>query len=113
MSIWQNSTTTKRTEAKQRYNETHYDQIKFYSPKGSREIIQQLAAASGQSMAEYIRTLVIRDADRHGIDVRAALGGGGADSTMIQIATAQLLGDWWDPKPARPGSPDDWIPRVK
>ena len=113
MSIWQYSTAAKRTEAKQRYNETHYDQIKFYSPKGSREIIQQLAAASGQSMAEYIRTLVIRDADRHGIDVRAALGGGGADSTMIQIATAQLLGDWWDPKPARPGSPDDWIPRVK
>lgn len=77
MSIKQYSCTASRTNAKQRYNERHYDQIKFYSPKGSRDIIQQLAAASGQSMAEYIRTLVIRDADRHGIDVRTALGGGG------------------------------------
>ena len=82
--INQYSRTSARTEAKQRYNEKHYDQIKFYSPKGSRDIIQQLAAASGQSMAEYIRTLVIRDADRHGIDVRAALGGG-ADSTMTAL----------------------------
>lgn len=92
--INQYSRTSARTEAKQRYNEKHYDQIKFYSPKGSRDIIQQLAAASGQSMAEYIRTLVIRDADRHGIDVRAALGGGGAGSTMIAIAAAQIAGDW-------------------
>lgn len=94
MSISQYSTTAQRTAAKQRYNEKHYDQIKFYSPKGSRDIIQQLAAASGQSMAEYIRTLVIRDADRHGIDVRAALGGG-AGSTMTMIALAQITGDWW------------------
>lgn len=92
--INQYSRTSARTEAKQRYNEKHYDQIKFYSPKGSRDIIQQLAAASGQSMAEYIRTLVIRDADRHGIDVRAALGGG-ADSTMTAISAAQISGDWW------------------
>lgn len=93
--INQYSRTSARTEAKQRYNEQHYDQIKFYSPKGSRDIIQQLAAASGQSMAEYIRTLVIRDADRHGIDVRAALGGGGVSSTMLEIAAAQITGDWW------------------
>lgn len=96
MSIKQFSRVAARTAAKQKYNTVHYDQIKFYSPKGSREIIQQLAAASGQSMADYIRTLVIRDADRHGIDVRSALGGGGgATSTMIAIAAAQITGDWW------------------
>lgn len=75
--INQYSRTSARTAAKAKYNSKHYDQIKFWSPKGSRDIIQQLAAASGLSMAEYIRSLVIRDADRHGIDVRAALGGGG------------------------------------
>lgn len=32
---------------------------------------------------------------------------------MIQIATAQLLGDWWEPHPMKPGSPDNWIPRCK
>ena len=77
MSISQFSRTSRRTAAKAKYNETHYDQLKIHVAKGGRCVIQQLAAASGQSMADYIRTLVIRDADRHGIDVREALGGGG------------------------------------
>jgi hypothetical protein len=64
--------------AKQKYNERHYDQVKIYAPKGGREIIQQLAAATGMSMAEYIRHCIIADAQRRGIDVSAALGGGGA-----------------------------------
>ncbi len=96
MSISQFSRTSRRTAAKAKYNETHYDQLKIHVAKGGRCVIQQLAAASGQSMADYIRTLVIRDADRHGIDVREALGGGGdaVTSTMCDIALAQLCGDW-------------------
>ena len=68
--------TAARNEAKTRWNAEHYDQVKFFSPKGSRIIIQQLAAAAGLSMAEYIRSLIIRDAAERGIDVRAELGGG-------------------------------------
>lgn len=75
--INQYSRTSARTAAKAKYNAKHYDQIKIWTPKGGRDIIQQLAAASGLSMAEYIRSLVIRDADKHGVDVRSALGGGG------------------------------------
>lgn len=66
-----------RTRQKAEYNQQNYDQCKIYVRKGGRDVIQQLAAASGQSMADYIRTLVIRDAKRRGLDVTAALGGGG------------------------------------
>ena len=76
--INQNSRTSARTAAKAKYNAKHYDQLKIWTPKGGRDIIRQLAEANGLSIAEYIRTLVIRDADRHGVDVRAALGGGGS-----------------------------------
>lgn len=65
-------------ESKQRWNAAHYDQLKIYTPKGGRTVVQQLAAAAGMSMAEYIRHCVIADAQRRGIDVRAELGGGGA-----------------------------------
>ena len=96
MSIWQYSTTSRRTAAKQKYNEAHYDQVKIHVAKGGRTVIQQLTAASGQSMAEYIKTLVIRDADRHGIDVREVLGGGDRLTSTIctDIALKQLCGDW-------------------
>ena len=79
--------------AKQRYNSKHYDQIKIHAPKGSREIVQQLAAATGMSMAEYIRHGIIADAARRGIDVTAALGGGGLPSTITAIAD-QISAPW-------------------
>ena len=63
--------------AKTRYNRKTYDQVKIYVDIGGREVIQQLAAAAGQSMAAYIKSCIIRDADKRGLDVRAALGGGG------------------------------------
>ncbi len=71
MKIEQHKTASRKTAAKQRYNEKHYDQIKFSSPKGTRAIIRSLAAASGQSMAEYMRMLVIRDAMERGFDLQA------------------------------------------
>lgn len=85
--------------AKTRYNRENYDQIKVYSRKGSREIIQRLAAAAGMSMTEYIKHCIIKDADSRGIDVRQALGGGGLTSTIEAIIAScalpgQLTGDW-------------------
>ena len=93
MSISQYSRTAARTEAKQRYNEQHYDQVKIHVVQGGRAIIQQLAAATGMSMAEYIRHCIIADAQRRGIDVRGALGGGGASSTITELIE-QLSGPW-------------------
>lgn len=71
------SRTAARTEAKQRYNERNYDQVKMYIAKGGRDVIQRLAAAAGMSMAEYIRHCIIKEALERGIDVNKALGGGG------------------------------------
>lgn len=93
MSIKQFSRTSARTEAKQRYNEKHYEQVKIYCQIGARTVIQQLAAASGMSMAEYIRHCIISDAQRRGIDVSGALGGG-APSTIT--LTEQLRAPWSD-----------------
>ena len=73
-----NRTTYEKNQAKQEYNKYAYDQCKIYVRKGGRDVIQQLAAAAGMSMAEYIRHVIIRDAARRGYDVRAALGGGGS-----------------------------------
>lgn len=73
MIIKHSSRKDNRTACKERYNAAHYDQIKFRTPKGSRAIIQELAAASGQSMAEYIRMLVVKDADTKGIDIRSEM----------------------------------------
>ena len=80
--------------AKQRYNERHYDQVKIYVPAGGRTIIQQLAAASGMSMAEYMRHCIIADANRRGINVSAELGGGGCPSTTTAAITGQLAAPW-------------------
>ena len=92
-----NRTTFEKNQAKQRYNEGAYDQCKIYVRKGGRDVIQQLAAAAGMSMAEYIRHVIIKDAARRGIDVRAALGGGGTQSVTSTISdtdTMQIVGEW-------------------
>lgn len=68
---------TFRTRQKAKYNAENYDQVKIWVRKGGRDVISYMAAAAGQSTADYIRTLIIRDAERRGLDVRAALGGGG------------------------------------
>ena len=79
--------------AKTKYNKTHYQQVKIFVRDGGRDVIQQLAAAAGMSMAEYIRHCIIKDAAMRGIDVNAALGGGGVTSTIIEIAQ-QMTGPW-------------------
>ena len=67
-----------QTDAKRRYNSRHYEQVMLRVQIGGREVIQALADRAGLSMAEYIRSCVIADAERRGIDVRSSLGGGGS-----------------------------------
>ncbi len=40
------------------FNKEHYDRINLIMPKGEKEVIQQHAKASGQSVSEYIRQAV-------------------------------------------------------
>lgn len=63
---------------KERYNKKHYDRISFHCPKGGREILKIAADAAGMTKAEYIRSLIIQDAQRRGLsDVVEVFGGGG------------------------------------
>lgn len=65
-------------EVKDAWNREHYDQLLIRVRKGSREAVQQLAAERGMSTAEYIRHLIITDAQKRGnVDISATLGGGG------------------------------------
>ena len=65
------------TEVKNRWNKKHYDQIAYHCKIGGKEYIKQLAAASGKSMADYLRTLVIQDAQKKGRnDIVEFFGGG-------------------------------------
>ena len=66
------------TAVKNRWNKKHYDVVSFSVTKGAREEIKQLAEILGMSMAEYIRHLIISDAEKNGKnDVIPSLRGGG------------------------------------
>lgn len=69
-----------QTRAKARYNRKHYEQVILRVQIGARDTIQDLAAVSGMTMAEYIRHCIIEDAAQMGYDVTAAIGGGGGMS---------------------------------
>lgn len=65
-------------EVKDRWNREHYDSVQFRTGNGGREAIRAMAAYRGMSMAEYLRHLVIADAQNAGKgDISAILGGGG------------------------------------
>lgn len=69
--------TTTSCEVKDRWNRDHYDQILIRTGIGGREAVQAMAALHGLSVAEYIRHLVIQDANAAGKpDISAILGGG-------------------------------------
>lgn len=63
-------------EVKNRWNAEHYDRIVISVPKGARAEIQSAAAARGQSVAAYIRALILRDCAENGANT-PLLGGGG------------------------------------
>ena len=65
-------------EVKNRWNAEHYDRIVISVPKGARAEIQSAAAARGQSVAAYIRALILRDCAENGANT-PLLGGGVAE----------------------------------
>ena len=57
---------TPSTRAKAKWNRNHYDQLKVVIPKGSREVIKEMAISRNMSVSEYIRYLISQDAERTG-----------------------------------------------
>lgn len=71
------SKTYTSNEVKDRWNREHYDKITFRTGNGGAAAIKAMAAYHGMSMAEYLRHLVIKDAEAEGKpDISAILGGG-------------------------------------
>lgn len=83
-----------QTEAIEAYKREHYDQVKVYVGKGARAQIKALAYASGMTVSEYIRHLIIKDAKQRGIDLNTCIGGGGGDPVTAAIALGQLSAPW-------------------
>lgn len=70
---------TPATEAKKRYNRREYDYITTYINKDGKELVKECAEAWGMTVAEYIRELLIHDAQEQGHSdavQRIDLGGG-------------------------------------
>lgn len=65
------------TEVKDRWNRKNYDSILIRTAKGSRELIQDIAACKGMSVAGYIKHLIIADNPQI-IDISLKIGGGGS-----------------------------------
>lgn len=63
-------------EVKNRWNSEHYDRIEITVPKGARAELQAAAKRHGQSVAAYIRTLVISDNAENPEDTQFLRGGG-------------------------------------
>lgn len=47
--------------ASQKYMEKNLEQIRFWMPKGSKDMLKSFAAARGLSMAEYLKKLLRDD----------------------------------------------------
>jgi uncharacterized protein (DUF1778 family) len=56
------------TRAKEKYNASHYDQVKFTVRKGGREVIDAAAEKVGLSRNAYILKAVIGQMKRDGIE---------------------------------------------
>lgn len=65
------------------YQRKNYDQICIRVGKGQRDFIADLAAEDCRTVANYIKHLIIQDAQKKGKnpDVSAFLGGGGENLT--------------------------------
>ena len=63
---------------KERYNRKHYDRIAFHCPKGGNEVLKEAAKIVGMTKSEYLRSLILKDAQERGLtDVVKVFGGGG------------------------------------
>lgn len=65
------------------YQSKNYDQICIRVGKGQRDFIAELAAQDCRTVANYIKHLIIQDAQKKGKkpDISAFLGGGGESLT--------------------------------
>lgn len=54
------------TRAKDKYNAANYDQVKFWTPKGEREKIDEAAARAGMSRNSYIALAIKEKMEREG-----------------------------------------------
>lgn len=72
-------------ECKDRWNREHYDQIAFRTGIGGKEAVKHMAAQRGMSVAEYLRHLVIADAQNLGKYEISAILGGGALSELRRV----------------------------
>ena len=79
-------------EVKDRWNRNHYDQIMFRTGNGGKAAIKAMADYHGLSMAEYLRHLVIVDAERaEKPEISAILGGeGDLNGFIAACALGQL-----------------------
>ena len=50
-----------RTAYKNHFNKDHYERINFSVPKGTKQVIKDLASAKGFSMNKYFLWLVMKD----------------------------------------------------
>lgn len=50
-----------RTEYKNRFNKEHYERINFSVPKGTKQVIKDLASEKGLSLNKYFLELVRKD----------------------------------------------------
>ena len=78
-------------EVKNRWNAEHYDRIVISVPKGARAEIQSAAAARGQSVAAYIRALILRDCPQR--RQNGQLGGGGGVAERWEALMQQRTGE--------------------
>lgn len=91
------SKTYTSSEVKDRWNAKHYDQILFRTGKGGKQAIQAMADHHGLSMAEYIRHLIIADAESEEMpEISAILGGGGDLTEFIAACAFGAPSSKWD-----------------
>lgn len=97
-------------EVKDRWNRKHYDQIMFRTGKGGAEAVKAMAAFHGLSVAEYIRHLIIADAENEGKhDISAIIGGGGdLNEFFAQFANGQMLIPDYELDYVYDGMPSNW-----
>ena len=50
-----------KTEYKNQFNKEHYERINFSVPKGTKQVIKDLARDKGMSMNKYFLFLVMKD----------------------------------------------------
>jgi hypothetical protein len=74
------------TAVKNRWNQKHYDVVRFHVPKGALEEIHKIAERHGMSIAAYMRHLIIADnpETQENGDIMPILRTGGGYSMTIK-----------------------------